>query len=138
MSALQSALASAWLAFLIGPAAAAVVTTHEAGTGVTIFSNVAARPASVVVTGGMHASHGRTSAQLRASNGGASTATTFPRVAAADQLVRDNDRKKILQDELATELQAVQDAAARGEAADVMHRHESNVAALRRELGAAH
>jgi hypothetical protein len=76
------------------------------------------------------------------------TPSSFPRVDANTQKARDDSRRKILEDELATEQRSLLDArtklaepstAAAGDAVrkplvDSVERHERNVAALQREI----
>lgn len=76
------------------------------------------------------------------------TPANFPRVDANTQKARDDSRRKILEDELATEQRSLADArtrlaepstAAAGDAVrkpliDSVERHERNVAALQREI----
>lgn len=61
-------------------------------------------------------------------------ATGFPRIAADQQRRMDIDRKKILSDELQAVEGALRQAIGRQAAPEVIHRHESDMAALRREL----
>lgn len=65
---------------------------------------------------------------------GARTTTAFPRVSPQIQRLRDMDRRKILQAELKTEKEALQAAMSKQSAADLVHRHEMNIAALEREI----
>ncbi len=76
------------------------------------------------------------------------TPSSFPRVDANTQKARDDSRRKILEDELATEQRSLTDArtklaepstASAGDAVrkplvDTVERHERNVAALQREI----
>lgn len=70
----------------------------------------------------------------------ASAQPAYPVVGKAEQKARDDDRRAILQDELATEraalakAQAALDAGATPERAAGVHRHAENVKALLREL----
>lgn len=57
----------------------------------------------------------------------------FPKITVAQQAVRDNDRRKILQDELADEERQLLAAQKRGDK-DIIHRITQNVEALKREL----
>jgi hypothetical protein len=76
------------------------------------------------------------------------TPATFPRVDANTQKARDDSRRKILEDELATEQRSLTDARSKlGEPAsanneavrkplvETVERHERNIAALQREIG---
>jgi hypothetical protein len=59
---------------------------------------------------------------------------SFPRVSRDEQRARDADRRGILQEELAAEQRAFDDAHARGASAEQKRRHQVNIEALRREL----
>jgi len=59
---------------------------------------------------------------------------SFPRVSGDEQRARDADRRGILQEELAAEQRALDDAQGRGEASDRLRRHQLNIDALQREL----
>jgi hypothetical protein len=83
----------------------------------------------------------------RATAAATPTPASFPRVDPNTQKARDDSRRKILEDELATEQRSLTDARARlGEPAsasneavrkpllDSVERHERNIAALQREI----
>jgi|APFre7841882724_1041349.scaffolds.fasta_scaffold00525_9 hypothetical protein len=73
------------------------------------------------------------------------TPASFPRVDANTQKARDESRRKILEDELATEQRSLSDARAkltdqadaaqRAPLRETVERHERNIAALQREIG---
>lgn len=63
------------------------------------------------------------------------TPASFPKVAAATQKERDSDRQKILNDELQSEQNALNDAIAKNASDDMIQRHKANIAALQREIG---
>ncbi|MGV7209604.1 hypothetical protein ACLB1G_17305 [Oxalobacteraceae bacterium A2-2] len=63
-------------------------------------------------------------------------AASFPVISRAQQSELDGGRRAILEDELRAERQALQAARARQAAADILHRHDMNIAALTRELAA--
>jgi len=61
-------------------------------------------------------------------------AAAFPRVSGERQRQLDGTRREILQAELSNEQQALDAAAARRAAAEIVQRHVANVEALKREL----
>lgn len=87
----------------------------------------AARPAHNAPASGA-ASTGRENVSASTSQAG------FPRVDADQQRRMDMDRKKILSDELQAVEAALRMAVGRQAGPEVIHRHESDMAALRREL----
>jgi hypothetical protein len=125
-------LLRAGLLAFAGASQAGVFTHVEPRTGLTIISNVAARPES---------GQRMVSSSLQTRARGMSTnveSGQFPRVSVQQQKELDGGRRSILLDELANERDALQAATARRAATDVLHRHESNIAALQRELQNTH
>ncbi|MES2320128.1 MAG: hypothetical protein V4631_21840 [Pseudomonadota bacterium] len=131
----MSARCAGWMlgALLIAPACAqAAIFSHvDPGSGLTILSNVDAGRAETV----KKLAPTPTQAARAAA---AATPADFPRVSAARQRERDGGRRAILMAELAGEQQALGTAAAARAQADVLHRHQANIAALQRELNATH
>jgi hypothetical protein len=63
-----------------------------------------------------------------------STPASFPRIAAATQRERDNDRLQILDEELKSEQEALNGAITKTSAEHVIRRHKANIEALQREI----
>lgn len=117
-------LAIALLAPAIAPAA--IFSHVDVDSGLTILNNVGPdRPRSVKTV---------SASPVRASKTAAPS--DFPRVSAAHQQAMDGGRRAILMAELSQEQQALDAAAAAGAQAEVLHRHQANIAALQRELRA--
>lgn len=113
---------------IAGGAPAAIFVQNDGTTGIPIFSNVPARGQRVAGVGAAPAARTRPAA--------ASDATAFPRVSVAQQQERDVGRRTILLEELDSEIALFQKAKAASAAPDVQARHDSNIAALKRELNA--
>lgn len=99
------------------PGNCAIFAQRDAASGAMVYSNVpapAAAPSRAAVARVQPAS--------------------FPVIARAEQQQRDRGREAILQDELASEQQRLNQAHAAGAGDDVQQRHRSNIAALQREL----
>lgn len=110
----------------LAPASAEIHVRVDPATGVTVLSNMAPRPGDIAVPP-------PPAVPLRApvpSN----AAADFPRVDRHTQQARDIGRRAILENELASEQQALTTAREHGAGNDVLHRHAANLAALRREL----
>ncbi len=110
----------------LAPACAEIHVRVDPATGVTVLSNmppgpgdIAAPPPAAVPL----------SAPVRIT-----AAAAFPRVDRHTQQARDIGRRAILENELASEQQALTAAHEHGAGNDVLHRHGANLAALRREL----
>lgn len=116
------------------PATAAIIVTREAGSGVAILSNMPVRTGAGIVAKPIELSRHRSRNVITDDGASSASAVAFPRIAPNVQRERDGGRKQILRDELDAELLALQSARERGEAADAVHRHDSNIAALKREL----
>jgi hypothetical protein len=111
---------------IVPPPAGAGVHTHvDPVSGMIIMSNVAPL--------GRTALRGRQESVPAQPRG---AADAFPQVSAQRQRQMDDDRRAILQEELAHERQALAAASGQRAAGDVLARHMANVAALQRELEA--
>ena len=98
----------------------------DPATGVTVLSNMPPRHGDIAATA-------PSVVPLRALVR-STAAASFPRVDRHTQQMRDTGRRAILENELASEQQALTAAREHGAGADVLHRHGANLAALRREL----
>jgi len=117
------------LCSVAGGAWAAIFVQNDATTGIPIFSNVPAREPRMADVGA--------APTARAKPAAASEAAAFPRISVAQQRKRDVDRRAILREELDRETALFQKAKAASAAPDVQARHDSNIAALKRELNAS-
>ncbi|MFZ6843626.1 hypothetical protein [Undibacterium sp. RuTC16W] len=119
---------------------AAIYTYVDASSGVTIVSNTPARSAADKMTDARLSQHAIPPVSLRAAGSTVNSAVTnvaanFPRISAEVQKERDVERKDILRKELMSEEQALSTALAQRATEDIVHRHQINIAALKRELG---
>lgn len=113
---------AALAALVLAPGVQAGIYSHvDPATGMTIFSNVA--PVGPVPA-------------ARAGTASRAAPAGFPHVSAERQRELDGGRRAILQAELSSEQQALASAAAAKAAAETLHRHQTNIAALQRELRA--
>jgi hypothetical protein len=116
------------------PAQSAIFVQTEPVSGVTILSNVPPRAAATITASrGVKPRVPPATAPVMTS-----AAAGFPRIARELQQERDVGRSAILRTELETEQQALQAALAQRSAPEVLHRHNGNIAALRRELDGLH
>lgn len=111
----------------------AIFEQTEPVSGVTILSNIPPRAEATTGTSGSVKPRAPSAAPMAALAG-----SGFPRITREIQQRRDAGRGAILRDELEAEQQALQAALARRAATEVLHRHSSNIAALKRELGGLH
>lgn len=118
---MKARFAAPWLALAlrIADCGAAVYTHVDPVSGMTVVSNVPDPKAA-----------SRTPAAPQSGVQGAA----FPRVSSAQQKQMDGTRRDILQAELSNEQKALDAAAARRDAAEIVRRHVANVEALKREL----
>lgn len=132
---------------LLLPAAADANSLYKCtdDSGVVLFTNQKpARKDCVVLS---HQTQGTVSGAPRQKASAAPTPADFPRVSGSEQKARDNDRRAILDKELANELQGLEAAKkslldAGSQPADKLQPlrdavalHERNVEALKKELG---
>jgi hypothetical protein len=123
-----------------GGRATAASAGTAAGAGDTAYGPRAASGQGQARATSASASPGQAGA-LRTLGGQAGTraqaaAASFPVISRARQSELDGGRRAILEDELQAERQALQAARARRAAAEILHRHDMNIAALTRELAA--
>ncbi|NHZ39815.1 hypothetical protein [Massilia aquatica] len=110
----------------LAPACAEIHVRVDPATGVTVLSNMPPRPGDI-------AAPLPSSVPLRAPVR-ITAAADFPKVDRKTQQARDIGRRAILENELASEQQALTTAREHGAGNDALHRHAANLAALRREL----
>lgn len=110
----------------LAPASAEIHVRVDPATGVTVLSNMPPRPGDITTPPPL-------AVPLRAALR-STAAADFPRVDRQTQQARDIGRRAILENELASEQQALTAAREHAAGADVLHRHAANMAALRREL----
>lgn len=117
---------SAILVVLLLPGAvqAGIYTHVDPDSGMTVISNIASGPATAARRSRMVTQAVRPAP------------ADFPRMSKDRQRELDDGRRTILDTELAAEQQALSTAAARRAEAAVLHRHQTNIEALKRELKA--
>lgn len=110
------------------PAQARLFHYVDPSTGATVITNqaIAARE--------KRSGSGQRSAGFASTNSRDGNDSGFPVVSQQLQRIRDNDRIRILQAELAQEKEALRTVVEKGADADIVHRHEMNIAALEREV----
>lgn len=110
------------------PAHARLFRYVDPSTGATVITNQAS------VGKERRPDGARQSTQVAAARPQDDNGSGFPVVPEQLQRIRDNDRMRILQSELAQEKETLRAMVEKGADADIVHRHEMNIAALEREV----
>lgn len=109
----------------------AVFSRVEAGTGVVVHSNLAVATVPIVFEFGSQPASSKSGASKKVKY---SAQNVSPALGLPKQSDREVDRREILTSELRSERYGLQAAKSQNAASEVIARHQSNVAALEREI----